>query len=129
MPGSELDRAFGRGSGVRPVLVQAPGKIYLAGEYQGAPFSVVAITSAHVGPFDLGTVVVHLRLDINPHTATVSIPAGPADQIPHIIKGIVIHLLRSIPGVCQPSRVHDQPRKLRTDGALGDRRRLRRELQ
>lgn len=79
-------------AGVGSVLAQAPGKIYLGGPFEGAPFSVVAITSAHVGPFDLGTVVVHLPLDIDPQTAAVSIPAGPADQIPHIIKGIVIHL-------------------------------------
>lgn len=36
--------------------------------------------------------MVHLPLQINPQTATVSIPSGPADQIPHIIKGVVIHL-------------------------------------
>ncbi len=80
------------GAGVGPVLVQAPGRLYLAGPYEGAPFSVVSITSAHVGPFDLGTVVVHLPLNIDPTTAQVSIPSGQADQIPHIIKGIVIHL-------------------------------------
>jgi uncharacterized repeat protein (TIGR01451 family) len=79
-------------AGVGPVLAQAPGKLYMAGPFQGAPFSVVAITSAKVGPFDLGTVVVHLPLFINPQTAAVSIPAGAADQIPHIIKGIVIHV-------------------------------------
>ena len=57
-----------------------------------SPFSIAAITSAKVGPFDLGTVVVHLPLFIDPETAAVSIPAGAADQIPHIIKGIVIHV-------------------------------------
>ena len=79
-------------AGVGSVLAQAPGKLYLGGPYAGAPFSVVSVTSAHVGPFDLGTVVVHLPLDINPETAQVTIPAGAADQIPHIIKGIVIHV-------------------------------------
>jgi hypothetical protein len=74
------------------VLAQNPGKIYLGGPFEGAPFSVVSVTSAHVGPFDLGTVVVHFPLQINPETAVVSIPAGPADQIPHIIKGIVVHV-------------------------------------
>ena len=79
-------------AGVGAVLAQAPGKIYMAGPFDGAPFSVAAITSAHVGPFDLGTVVVHLPLNINPETGAVSIPAGAADQIPHIIKGIVVHI-------------------------------------
>ncbi|HEX5309578.1 MAG TPA: hypothetical protein VFW38_10925 [Solirubrobacteraceae bacterium] len=79
-------------AGVGAVLAQTPGKLYLAGPFEGASFSVVDVTSAKVGPFDLGTVVVHLPLRIDPITAQVSIPAGPADQIPHIIKGIVIHL-------------------------------------
>ena len=77
-------------AGVGSVLAQAPGRLYLGEGFEGAPFSVVAVTAAHVGPFDLGTVVVHLPLNIDPETAAVSIPAGPADQIPHIIKGIVI---------------------------------------
>jgi uncharacterized repeat protein (TIGR01451 family) len=80
------------GAGVGEVLAYAPGKIYMAGPFEGAPFSIVAITSAKVGPFDLGTVVVHLPLQINPLTAAVSVAAGGSDQIPHIIKGIVIHV-------------------------------------
>jgi hypothetical protein len=80
------------GAGVGQVLAYAPGKVYMAGPFEGAPFSVVSITSADVGPFDLGTVVVHLPLFINPETAAVSIPAGKANQIPHIIRGIVIHV-------------------------------------
>jgi hypothetical protein len=89
--GSQIGHSIAE-AGVGSVLVQTPGKIYLAGPYQGAPFSVVAITSAHVGPFDLGTVVIHFPLQINPETAVVTIPSGAADQIPHIIKGIVIHV-------------------------------------
>ncbi len=89
--GSEIGHTTAE-AGVGPVLAQAPGKLYLGGPFQGAPFSVISITSAHVGPFDLGTVVVHLPLQINRASAQVSIPEGPADQIPHIIKGIVIHL-------------------------------------
>ncbi len=80
------------GVGVGSVLAYTPGKLYMAGPFQGAPFSVVAITSAKVGPFDLGTVAVHLPLNIDPITARVSIPAGAADQIPHILDGIVIHV-------------------------------------
>ncbi len=80
------------GAGVGSVLAYAPGKVYLAGPFEGAPFSITSITSAKVGPFDLGTVVVHLPLFINPETAAVSIPSGAANQIPHIIKGIVVHV-------------------------------------
>ena len=89
--GSEIGYSLAD-AGVGSVLAQNPGKIYLGGPFEGAPFSVVSVTSAHVGPFDLGTVVVHFPLQINPETAVVSIPAGPADQIPHIIKGIVVHV-------------------------------------
>jgi uncharacterized repeat protein (TIGR01451 family) len=80
------------GAGVGSILAQAAGKIYMAGPFEGSPFSIAAITSAKVGPFDLGTVVVHLPLQINPLTAAVSVAAGGSDQIPHIIKGIVVHV-------------------------------------
>ncbi|HEY5194651.1 MAG TPA: hypothetical protein VIJ39_12365 [Solirubrobacteraceae bacterium] len=80
------------GAGVGSVLVWAPGKVYMAGPYNGAPFSIVAITSAKVGPFDLGTVVVREALEINPVTAVVTVDAKASDPIPHIIDGIVIHV-------------------------------------
>ncbi len=79
-------------AGVGGTLAQNPGKIYLGGPYDNAPFSVVSVTAAHVGPFDLGTVVIHFPLDINPETADVTIPASPSDVIPHILKGIVVHV-------------------------------------
>jgi hypothetical protein len=80
------------GAGVGTVLAYTPGKVYMAGPYNGAPFSIVAITSAKVGPFDLGTVVVREALEINPETAVVTVDAKASDPIPHIIKGIVIHV-------------------------------------
>ncbi len=89
--GSEIGYSIAE-AGVGGVLAQNPGKIYLGGPFDGAPFSVVSVTAAHVGPFDLGTVVIHFPLDINPETADVTIPASPADAIPRIIKGIVVHV-------------------------------------
>ena len=80
------------GAGVGSVLAYTPGKVYMAGPYNGAPFSIVAITSAKVGPFDLGTVVVREALDVNPETAVVTVDAKASDPIPHIIKGIVVHV-------------------------------------
>ena len=79
------------GAGVGGVLAWTPGKVYLAGPYNGAPLSLVSITSARVGPFDLGTVVIRFGLNINPTTAQVEINAS-SDPIPHIIKGIVVHV-------------------------------------
>jgi hypothetical protein len=79
-------------AGVGSVLAQTPGSLYLAGPYHGAPLSLVSVTSAEVGPFDLGTVVIRFALRINPLTAQVEVDATGSDPIPHIIKGIVVHV-------------------------------------
>ncbi|HEU4705952.1 MAG TPA: hypothetical protein VFS64_02055 [Solirubrobacterales bacterium] len=79
------------GAGVGASLTYVPGKVYLAGPYHGSPLSVVAITAAKVGPFDLGTVVVRDALRINPETAEVFVDATGSDPIPHIIQGIPVH--------------------------------------
>lgn len=79
-------------AGVGTVLAQAPGKVYLAGPYHGAPISVVAITAAKVGPFDLGTVVVREALRVNPETGEVFVDATGSDPLPHIVDGIPTHL-------------------------------------
>lgn len=80
------------GAGVGTVLAQTPGKVYLAGPYHGAPLSLVSVTSAAVGPFDLGTVVIRFGLRVNPITAQVEVDASGSDPIPHIIQGIVVHV-------------------------------------
>jgi hypothetical protein len=54
--------------------------------------SVVSITSAKVGPFDLGTVVIRFGLHIDPNTAQVNIDSAGSDPIPHIIQGIVVNV-------------------------------------
>ena len=76
------------GAGVGSVQTYVPGKVYLAGPYNGSQLSIVAITAAKVGPFDLGTVVVRYALKINPETAEVFIDATGSDPLPHIIRGI-----------------------------------------
>jgi hypothetical protein len=80
------------GAGVGPSLTYVPGKVYLAGPYQGSNLSIVAITAAKAGPFDLGTVVIREALKVNPETAEVSVDASTSDPIPHIIDGIPVHL-------------------------------------
>ena len=96
-----------------PSLAYAPGKIYLAGPYHGSALSIVAITAAKVGPFDLGTVVVRQALQINPETAEVFIDATGSDPIPHIIKGIPVHAPRH-PRLRRPPRLRLEPDQLRT---------------
>jgi hypothetical protein len=80
------------GAGVGAVLAYTPGKIYLAGPYNGDPFSLVSVTSAVVGPFDLGTVVIRFGLRIDPHTAQVSVDPTASEPIPAILQGIVTHV-------------------------------------
>jgi hypothetical protein len=80
------------GTGVGNVLAYAPGKLYLAGPYHGSQLSIVSITAAKVGPFDLGTVVIREGLKVNPETAQVSVDAAGSDPIPHIVDGIPVHL-------------------------------------
>jgi hypothetical protein len=80
------------GYGLGPVLSFAPGGLYLAGPFHGSSFSIVAIDSATVGPFDLGVVVVRSAIKVDRQTAQVSIDSAGSDPIPHIIDGIPIHL-------------------------------------
>jgi len=79
------------GAGVGPVLSYAPGKIYLAGPYQGSKLSIVAISTAKVGPFDLGNVVIRQALRVDSETAEVTTD-GTSEPIPHILQGIVAHI-------------------------------------
>jgi hypothetical protein len=80
------------GYGLGDALAYAPGGLYLAGPYHGSPLSVVAVDSATVGPFDLGVIIVRSAIRIDPQTAQVSIDSAGSDPIPHIVKGIPLHL-------------------------------------
>ncbi|HTT95749.1 MAG TPA: hypothetical protein VMF55_13835 [Solirubrobacterales bacterium] len=79
---------FGAGS----VLAYAPGNLYLAGPYHGAPLSIAAVDSAKVGPFDFGVFVVRSAIGIDPRSARVSIDPDASDPIPHIRDGVPLHL-------------------------------------
>jgi hypothetical protein len=88
---SEVGRTL-VGAGVGSILTYVPGKVYLAGPYNGSALSIVAITSGVVGPFDIGTVVVREALKVNPETAEVFIDATGSDPIPHIVDGVATHI-------------------------------------
>jgi hypothetical protein len=81
--------SVGAGSGAP---FYAHGHAYLAGPYEGAPFSLAIVTPAVAGPFDLGTVVVRSALYIDPHTAQVTVRSDP---FPTILQGIPLDV-RSI---------------------------------
>jgi hypothetical protein len=88
---SEIGRTLA-GAGVGPSLTYAPGKVYLAGPYHGSNLSMVAITAGKVGPFDIGTVVIREAFKIDPETAEVFVDSQGSDPIPHIVRGIPVHL-------------------------------------
>jgi hypothetical protein len=77
----------GAGAGPNPFFIQT-GKAYLAGPYGGAPLSLVVVTPALAGPFDLGNVVVQAALEVNPETAQVT----AVSTLPRILHGIPLDL-------------------------------------
>ena len=77
----------GAGAGSAPLYV--PGHAYLAGPYRGAPLSLVIITPALAGPFDLGAVTVRTALYVNSETAQIR---AVSDPLPTILQGIPLEL-------------------------------------
>jgi hypothetical protein len=79
------------GPGPDPLAIPQPGKarpaIYLAGPYQGAPFSIVTEVPAQAGPFDLGVLAVRSGLDVEPETARAVVNADP---LPQFFEGVGI---------------------------------------
>ena len=76
------------GAGVGSALTYVNGSLYLAGPYKGAPLSVAAIVPAVAGPFDVGTVVTRVGLQINPVSGRGEVDGAASDPIPHILEGI-----------------------------------------
>jgi hypothetical protein len=87
----------GAGAGSHPLYL--PGKVYLAGPYQGTPLSFVFITPAVSGGYDLGNVVVREGLNVNPVTAQVSTAGAP---LPQIFAGIPLRLRQIIVKLNRP---------------------------
>ncbi len=80
----------GAGAGTHPLYV--PGSVYLAGPYKGKPLSLAVITPAVSGPYDLGSVVVRIAIEVDPATAKIT---ASSDPLPRILAGIPLRL-RSI---------------------------------
>jgi hypothetical protein len=95
------------GYGLGAALAYAPGEMYLAGPYGGQPLSLVAIDSAHVGPFDLGTVVIRSAFSVDPHTGRLAIDSAASDPIPHILDGIPLHVRDIRVYIDRPGFVHN----------------------
>ncbi len=74
------------GTGGSPLKID--GTAYLAGPYKGAPLSLVVVTPALAGPFDLGTVVVRVALFLDPESAQIH----PVAEIPDVFGGAKLDL-------------------------------------
>lgn len=77
------------GPGPYPLVVPQPGKppapIYLTGGYDGAPYGLSIVVPLEVGPFTLQTQVVRAKIEVDPHTAQLTVTTDP---FPTIIDGV-----------------------------------------
>jgi hypothetical protein len=76
------------GLGGNPFTVTG-GQVFLTEGYKGAPFGLSIVNPAKAGPFDLGKVIVRAKIEVDPHTAALTVTT---DQIPHIIDGIPLQI-------------------------------------
>ncbi|MFA4927898.1 MAG: hypothetical protein WC558_05240 [Patulibacter sp.] len=77
------------GTGSAPYALD--GQVFVTGPYRGAPFGLVFVVPAKAGPFDLGTVVVRARLNVDANTARAVVLSDP---LPTIVGGVPLHLQR-----------------------------------
>lgn len=86
-------------AGTGPAPYGVEGTAYMAGPYAGAPLSMVVITPAVAGPYDLGTVVVRVALHIDPVTVQVR---AVSDPIPHRQRGVDLGIRDIDVGIDRP---------------------------
>jgi hypothetical protein len=79
-------------AGTAATPLSITGKVFLSGPYHGAPLSLAVVTPATAGPFDLGTVVVRVALQVSPESAQVT---AVSDPIPDVFGGAQLSI-RSI---------------------------------
>jgi hypothetical protein len=107
--GSQIGHAVvASGPGPYPLVLPQPGApelpIYLTGPYKGAPFGLSIVTPVVAGPFNLGTVITRAKIEIDPHTAQISVTTDP---LPQEVDGVPTDL-RSIQSVIdRPGFLYD----------------------
>jgi hypothetical protein len=81
------------GAGPEPYPLSGP--VYLTGPYDNAPYGLSIPVSVVAGPFNLGVVTTRATINVDPHTArvTVSTPsAGTPGALPTIVSGVPVRL-------------------------------------
>jgi hypothetical protein len=77
------------GPGPYPLVIPQPGEpeapIYLTGPHEGAPFGLSIVTPVIAGPFNLGTIITRAKIEVDPHTAQITITTDP---LPQIVDGV-----------------------------------------
>jgi len=83
------------GLGADPFSVTG-GQVFITGPYKGGPFGLSIVNPAKAGPFDLGKVVVRAKIEVDRHTAqiTVTTDSSGSYAIPHILDGIPLQIKR-----------------------------------
>jgi hypothetical protein len=77
----------GVGAGSNPYYVT--GKVYLTGSYNGAPYGLAFVVPAVAGPLNLGTVIVRAAVNVDPHTAALTVTSEP---LPQVLQGVPLHI-------------------------------------
>jgi hypothetical protein len=75
------------GAGAEPYSFSGP--VFLTGPYAGAPYGLSIPIHAAAGPFDLGNVVTHATINVDPHSARV---IATTTDLPTIFKGVPLRL-------------------------------------
>jgi hypothetical protein len=110
------------GAGADPFLVSG-GEVFLTGGYKGASFGLSIVVPAVAGPYTLagttgrGTVVVRAAIDIDPHTAALTVTADP---LPTALDGIPLQLKRVDVAIDRPEFTFNPTNcsKLAIDGSI-----------
>lgn len=111
-------------SGAGPDPLYVPGTAYLAGPYKGAPLSLLIVTPAIAGPFDLGVVAVRTALNVDPRSTQIT---AVSDPLPTILHGLPLDVRKITvsmdrpdftlnPTSCEPKQVTGSA--VSTEGAV-----------